>query len=78
MVLALIIEASATVGGGTRTAELTLSGFQHDDCSAVHPMGVSSPYLMQLQLEKHGLEWAYPTASAAHPLAGEDAVILSE
>jgi hypothetical protein len=41
-------------------------------------MGVLSPYLRQLYLEKHGLEWAYPTASVAHPLDEEDAVILSE
>ncbi len=74
----LIIEASATVGGGTRTAELTLSGFHHDVCSAVHPMGVLSPYFQQLDLEQYGLEWVYPNVSVAHPLDKEDAVILSK
>ena len=74
----LMFEAAETVGGGTRTAELTLPGFHHDICSAVHPMGVLSPYLQQLELEKYGLEWAYPRASVAHPLDGEEAVILSK
>ncbi|HAA22213.1 MAG TPA: FAD-dependent oxidoreductase, partial [Cytophagales bacterium] len=68
----LMLEAAATVGGGTRTAELTLPGFQHDVCSAVHPMGVLSPYFQELNLEQYGLEWIYPNASAAHPLDGGD------
>jgi len=66
------------VGGGTRTSELTLPGFHHDVCSAVHPMGVLSPYFKQLALEKYGLEWIYPTVSVAHPLDKEDAIILSK
>ena len=74
----LIVEAAETVGGGMRTAELTLPGFQHDVCSAVHPIGALSPYFKQLELEKHGLEWVYPKVSVAHPLDGEEAVILSK
>ncbi|MCI4671005.1 MAG: NAD(P)/FAD-dependent oxidoreductase [Bacteroidia bacterium] len=74
----LIIEAKETAGGGMRTAELTLEGFRHDICSAVHPMGYLSPYLKELQLENHGLEWIFPEVSVAHPLDGEDAVILSQ
>ena len=74
----LILEAAETVGGGTRTAELTLPGFHHDVCSAVHPMGVLSPYFQQLNLEQYGLEWVYPQASVAHPLDGEEAVMLSK
>lgn len=74
----LILEASHKVGGGTRTDELTLPNFHHDICSAVHPMGVLSPYFKELGLEKYGLEWVYPKASVAHPLDGEDAVILSK
>lgn len=74
----LILEAAESVGGGTRTAELTLAGFQHDVCSAVHPMGVLSPYLKELDLDQYGLEWIYPQASVAHPLDGEEAVILSK
>ncbi len=74
----LILEAAEAVGGGTRTMELTLPGFQNDVCSAVHPMGVLSPYFQELGLEKYGLEWVYPQASVAHPLDGEEAVILSK
>ncbi|PIB35304.1 FAD-dependent oxidoreductase [Reichenbachiella sp. 5M10] len=72
----LIVEGAETVGGGTRTSELTLPGFRHDVCSAVHPMGYLSPYLKTLPLEKFGLEWIVPNASAAHPLDGEEAVLL--
>ena len=74
----LILEAAATVGGGTRTAELTLPNFHHDVCAAVHPMGVLSPYFKTLDLEQYGLEWIYPKASIAHPLDEEKAVILSK
>ena len=74
----LIIEASHTVGGGMRTSELTLPGFQHDICSAVHPMGYLSPYFKTLPLEAHGLQWIIPEASAAHPLDTGDAVILTK
>lgn len=73
----LIVEGATTLGGGTRTAELTLPGFRHDVCSAVHPMGYLSPYFKTLPLEKFGLEWIFPEASVAHPLDKESAVILS-
>ena len=71
-----VLEGHAEIGGGTRTAELTRPGFLHDVCSAVHPMGVLSPYLRTLPLEEHGLKWLYPSASIAHPLDGEPAVLL--
>jgi len=74
----LVVEAAETIGGGTRTAELTLPGFHHDYCSAVHPMGVLSPYLKTLPLAQYGLEWVYPKVSVAHPLEEEPAVILSK
>lgn len=74
----LIVEAAPTAGGGMRTAPLTLDGFRHDVGSAVHPMGVLSPFFRTLGLENHGLEWVYPRASVAHPLDGEPAVILSQ
>ena len=70
-----VVEASATLGGGTRTAELTEPGFLHDVCSAVHPMGILSPYLRTLPLETSGLDWIQPPASVAHPLDGEPAVL---
>jgi NAD(P)-binding Rossmann-like domain len=72
----LVLEAKSTIGGGTRTAALTLPGFVHDVCSAVHPMGVLSPYFRQLPLEAHGLRWIRPRASVAHPLENASAVLL--
>ena len=73
----VILEAHEEIGGGTRTAELTLKGFRHDVCSSVHPVGVVSPYLKTLPLDKHGLEWIYPAASVAHPLSGRPSVLLT-
>lgn len=74
----LMLEAADTVGGGMRTAGLTLDGFQHDICSAVHPMGYLSPYFKQLELEKYGLEWVFPEVSVAHPLDDAPAVLLEK
>lgn len=71
-----VIEGHEQIGGGTRTAELTLPGFRHDVCSAVHPMGVLSPFLRTLPLAEHGLEWIRPPASVAHPLDDGTAVML--
>jgi phytoene dehydrogenase-like protein len=65
-----VIEAAPTIGGGTRSSELTLPGLLHDDCSASHPMGASSPAFRELGLERHGLEWAWPEIDLAHPLGG--------
>ena len=62
-----VVEAADEVGGGTRSAELTLPGFLHDVCSAVHPMGILSPYYRLLPLDEHGLDWILPPASVAHP-----------
>src|SRR5512140_4042432 len=64
----LILEAKDTVGGGTRSAEMTLPGYLHDVCSAIHPLGVASPFFKTLPLEQHGLEWIYPPAELAHQL----------
>ena len=72
----LLMEQKETVGGGTRTAELTLPGFLHDICSAIHPMGAASPFFQMLDLSKHGLKWVYPPASVAHPLDDGTAVLL--
>lgn len=71
-----VIERADQIGGGTRTAELTLPGFRHDVCSAVHPLAAASPYLSRLGLERHGLEFVYPTIEAAHPLDDGSAVAL--
>src|ERR1700686_5368077 len=63
-----LIEGEATIGGGARSAELTLPGFTHDVCSAVHPMAISSPVFATMPLREHGLEWIQPPVPAAHPL----------
>jgi phytoene dehydrogenase-like protein len=62
-----VLEAAATIGGGARTSELTLPGLLHDDCSASHPFSVGSPALASLDLERHGLEWAWAEIDLAHP-----------
>lgn len=72
----LVLEAHAELGGGLRTAALTLPGFRHDVCSAVHTMGCLSPAFELLGLEQRGLEWVHPPASVAHPLDDGPAVLL--
>ncbi len=72
----LVIEAADTIGGGSRTKELTLPGFHHDVCSAVHPMAVASSFFREIELEKHGLEWVHPTVPLAHPLDDGTAAVL--
>ena len=71
-----VLEAQATIGGGTRSLPLTLPGFLHDVCSAVHPMAVSSPVFGELPLEEHGLKWIHPPAPLAHPLDDGSAATL--
>jgi phytoene dehydrogenase-like protein len=71
-----VFEARATPGGGMRTAELTLPGFQHDICSAIHPLGIGSPFMRTLPLERFGVEWIFPPAALAHPLDDGTAVTL--
>jgi len=72
----LVIEAADTPGGGMRTKELTLPGFHHDVCSAVHPTGVASPFFASLKLEEHGLRWVHPEIPLAHPLDDGRAAVL--
>lgn len=72
-----VYEGTATVGGGARTAELTLPGFRHDPCSAVHPLGAGSPVLGRLGLERFGLSWIHPELPLAHPFPDGSAVALA-
>ena len=65
-----VIEAEETIGGGTRSSELTVPGLLHDEHSATHPMAVASPAVVSLELERHGLEWLWPEVDLAHPLDG--------
>ncbi len=72
----LVLEGKNTVGGGLRSAELTLPGFIHDICSAIHPLAAGSPFFTTLPLKDHGLEYIYPGIAAAHPLDGGTAAVL--
>ena len=73
----LVVEAKETIGGGTRSAELTLPGFIHDICSTIHSLGYSSPFFKTLPLQEHGLEWIFPPAALAHPLDDGTAVMVA-
>lgn len=72
----LVIEAATTIGGGTRSRELTVPGAIHDVCSSVHPLGLASPFLSSLPLQDHGLEWVHPVLPLAHPVTPDHAVLL--
>ena len=71
-----VLEAEETIGGGTRTGELTAPGLLHDHCSATHPMAVASPFLRSLPLQDHGLEWRWPEVDLAHPLDDGSAGVM--
>ncbi|KFG02469.1 NAD(P)/FAD-dependent oxidoreductase [Streptomyces europaeiscabiei] len=70
-----VLEAADTIGGGTRTSELT-PGLLHDHCSATHPMAVGSPFLRSLDLGRHGLTWCLPDIDCVHPLDSGEAGVL--
>ena len=72
----LIIESKDVIGGGLNSAELTLPGFTHDVCSAIHPLAIASPFFKTLPLGNHGLEYLYPGFAAAHPFDGGNAAVL--
>src|ERR1700733_812251 len=74
----LLIEGKDTIGGGMRSAELTLPGYLHDVCSAIHPLAVSSPFLATLPLAEYGLQYIYPEIAAAHPFDSGIAAILNQ
>lgn len=71
-----VVEASGHVGGGVRSAALTLPGFVHDVCSASYPMGAGSPFFRGLPLHAHGADWLEPELPLAHPLDGGRAAVL--
>jgi phytoene dehydrogenase-like protein len=71
-----VLEAEDTIGGGCRSAELTLPGFVHDVCSAIHPLAAASPFFVTLPLARHGVDWIHPGVPLAHPLDDGTAVIL--
>src|SRR5437879_3508841 len=71
-----VYEAASTVGGGVRSAELTLPGYIHDVCSAIYPFGRISPFFRETNLETEGLRWVEPTFAIGHPLDDGTAVLL--
>jgi phytoene dehydrogenase-like protein len=71
-----VLEGKSTIGGGARSAEITLPGFVHDLGSAIHPLGYASPFFRSLPLEEHGLEWVHPDVPLAHPFDGGEAAVL--
>lgn len=73
----LVLEASNTIGGGCRTAEVTRPGFHHDICAAIHPMALVSPLLRRLPLERYGLKWLHAPVPLAHPLDDGSAAVLN-
>jgi phytoene dehydrogenase-like protein len=72
----LVREAADEIGGGLRSGEVTLPGFIHDLCSAIHPLAAASPFFRTVPLEEHGLEWVEPPMPLAHPLRGAEAAVL--
>ncbi|HXD77413.1 MAG TPA: NAD(P)/FAD-dependent oxidoreductase [Puia sp.] len=73
----MLLEQRTTIGGGLRSAELTLPGYIHDICSAVHPLAAASPFFQTLPLGAHGLEFIYPPVAAGHPLDGGAETLLA-
>src|SRR5688572_8803474 len=72
-----VLEAAETIGGGCRTESLTLPGYRHDVCAAIHPMAVVSPIFRRLRLTDHGVQWLSAAAPLAHPLDDGSAAVLS-
>ncbi|GHO49080.1 phytoene desaturase family protein [Ktedonospora formicarum] len=73
----LVLEAKETIGGGCRSDTVTLPGFTHDICSAIHPLALASPFFRALPLERYGVEWIHPTLPLAHPLDDGRAAVIA-
>lgn len=71
-----VYEAEDTIGGGARTAALTLPGFRHDRCSSIYPLGIASPFFRALPIEAYGVEWLHAPYPLVHPLDHGDAVVV--
>jgi phytoene dehydrogenase-like protein len=74
----LVLEGKDKIGGGLRTEELTLPGYLHDVCSAIHPMAAASPFFETLPLDQYGLKYIYPDIAAAHPFDDGTAALLKK
>jgi phytoene dehydrogenase-like protein len=73
-----VFEAHETIGGAARTEELTLPGFRHDVCSAIHPMSLISPFMRTLPFAEHGLEWVWSPYAIAHPLDDGSVAVMEQ
>lgn len=73
-----VFEANDTIGGGCRSEELTLPGFVHDTCAAIHPLAKASPFFRALPLEEHGLSWIQPPLALAHPFDDGTAAVFTQ
>ncbi|WP_406275611.1 NAD(P)/FAD-dependent oxidoreductase [Nocardia sp. NBC_00881] len=71
-----VLEAAHDIGGGARTHEAIVPGLLHDQCAAIHPMAVGSPFLRSLDLARYGLTWAWPQIDCVHPLDDGSAGVL--
>ncbi|WP_280193865.1 phytoene desaturase family protein, partial [Nocardia farcinica] len=71
-----VLEAEPRLGGGARSREAIVPGLLHDECSAIHPMAVGSPFLRDLELDRYGLRWAWPERDCVHPLDDGSAGVL--
>src|SRR3954469_11413412 len=71
-----VLEAADEVGGGVRSSEAIIPGLLHDDCSAIHPMAVGSPFHARFDLQRYGLTWRWPEIDCVHPLDGGSAGVL--
>src|ERR1700739_5129290 len=67
-----VLESADTLGGGTRSSELTLPGLLHDECAAAHPLAVDTPFSRRFDLAAHGLTWRWPEIQYSHPLDGRE------
>lgn len=72
-----VLESASTPGGGTRTEEVTLPGFRHDICSAIHPSALTSPAFRELGILRHGVEWIWSPLELAHPFDDGSAAVLT-
>ncbi len=73
----LVLEGAPDIGGGCRTTEVTLPGYQHDLCSAVHPLAVASPFFRKFDLPGRGVHFGFGQVEFAHPLDGGRAGIVT-
>jgi phytoene dehydrogenase-like protein len=72
----VVFEAADTPGGGCRSDELTLPGYIHDVCSAIHPLALASPFFKSMPLADLGVGFRHPITPLAHPLDDGDAATL--